>query len=151
MGLLKKIVRERLSSYELQFDNWEEALKGACRKLITEKYIDTRYVEAIIANVKKYGAYIIIAPGIAMPHSVEGAQGVFKTGISFMKVETPVYFDKNDSDKYATLFFTLASENHDEHIKNMTKLTELLTDSDSINALFKATCDDDLLRIDEKL
>ena len=151
MGLLKRIAEAKLSSYALEFEDWEKALRGACQKLIAEGYIDDRYVQAIIGNVKKYGPYIIIAPGIAMPHSAEKSEGVFKTAVSFMKVEKPVYFDKNDSDKYAHLFFTLASENHDEHSKNMTDLTALLTNSDIINDLLKVTCDDDLLKIDEKL
>jgi len=53
MGLLKRIAEAKLSSYALEFGDWEKALRGACQKLIAEGYIDDRYVQAIIGNEKK--------------------------------------------------------------------------------------------------
>lgn len=53
----------------------------------------------IITCVEKYGPYIIIMPGVAMPHAQEFGTGVKKISISFMKVNQPVYFDLEEEEK----------------------------------------------------
>jgi len=47
-----------------------------------------------------------------------------------MKLEEPVTFDPEDPDKTATLFFTLASCDHDKHLDNMSRLSEMLCNED---------------------
>jgi len=86
-----------------------------------------------------------------MPHAQQGAVGVFKTEIGFMKVEKSVVFDENDPDKYATLFFTLASVNPTEHLANMSQLAEMLGDDDLLQDLMdNVHNEEDLLRIADK-
>ncbi len=85
-----------------------------------------------------------------MPHSQEGAEGVHKTTIAFMKLEKPVSFDAEDPEKDAQLFFTLASCNPDQHLNNMSRLSELLGNEEVIAELKKAKDSEDLLRIQER-
>ena len=108
------------------------------------------YVEAVINCVKKYGPYIIIAPNIAMPHSTEGAEGVNETAICFMKVEEPVHFDPEDPEKDARLFFVLASADHEKHLENMMRLSEMLMNEELVEELLEAKSKEDLLAIDKK-
>jgi len=82
-----------------------------------------------------------------MPHSQENARGVHKTAIGFMKLEKPVSFEPEDPDKDARLFFTLASCNPDQHLNNMTRLSELLMNEDVITALLGAEGPEDLIKI----
>ena len=85
-----------------------------------------------------------------MPHSTENAEGVIKTGIGFMKVETPVVFDADDREKDARLFFTLVSSNHDEHLNNMVELSNMLTDDDLVLGLLNVKNDEDLAQLAQK-
>lgn len=148
--LLEDFVNRKLTSFQTSFDSWQDAIRGSGENLIKQGYIDDRYVQAVIACVEKYGPYIVIAPDIAMPHSTEKADGVYKTAISFMKVETPVVFDPNDSEKNARLFFMLAAEDHEAHLKNMMELSEMLMNEDLVSDLLKAKNDNDLLAIANK-
>lgn len=150
MGLLRKIYDDKVTCYYDKFDNWKEALKGCGVPLIKEGFASEDYIQAIIECVEKYGPYIVIAPNIAMPHSTENAKGALKTGIGFMKVESPVQFDKNDREKDARLFFTLVSVNHEEHLDNMMKLSETLMNEEVIEDLLKVKNDDDFLKVVEK-
>ena len=100
--------------------------------------------------VRKYGPYIVIMPKIAMPHSQEGAVGVNKTAIGFMKLEKPVSFDPNDPEKDAQLFFTLASCNPEQHLNNMMRLSEMLMNEELVAELLEAKGPEDLLRLQEK-
>ena len=143
--LLKELVEKKLTCYEQSFADWKEAIRANGQPLIREGYIEDAYLDAVIACVEKYGPYIVIAPNIAMPHSTEGAPGVLKTGIGFMKVEQPVHFDPNDPEKDARLFFMLASNDSDAHLNNMMQLADMLSNDDLVNDLLEAKNDEDVL------
>lgn len=145
--LIKELVYKKRVCFHNSFDNWEDAIKAACYPLIVDRSIDNQYVDAIIENIYKFGPYIVFAPNIAMPHCQEGAKGVYQTAISFMKVEEPVSFEKGNSEKDAKLFFVLASENSEKHLKNMQNLMEVLMDEDILNGLLEAKNEEDLLRL----
>ena len=148
--LLQEILDNHLTSYHQEFPTWQDAIKGCGETLIEQGFIDNCYVEAIIKCVTEYGPYIVICPNVAMPHSTLGAEGVYKTGIGFMKVEKPVAFDDNDREKDARLFFTLAAVNHDQHLNNMMQLAELLMNEEVVNDLVEIQNDDDLRKVIEK-
>ena len=61
-----------------------------------------------------------------------------------------VYFDENDPEKEACLFFTLASCNADMHMDNIAKLSEMLMNDELVEELGKVTGPEDLLRLHEK-
>ncbi len=148
--MLREFVEKGRTSFHQHFDTWEEAIAASCEPIIREGVIEPVYVEAVINCVKKYGPYIIIAPNIAMPHSTEGAAGVNDTAICFMKVEEPVHFDENDPEKDARLFFVLAAKDHDQHLENMMRLSEMLMNDDLVEELLTASSNEDLLAIDTK-
>lgn len=148
--LLKELVEKNRVGFYEKFDSWEEAIKASCKPLLEDNSIEDVYVDSMIDCVKKYGPYIVLAPNIAMPHSQECAEGVNNTAISFMKVEQPVEFEKGNPEKNAQLFFTLASNNHEKHLENMSKLAIVLANEDIVKELLQAQTEEDLLKIEEK-
>ena len=131
-------------------DSWQEAIRLSCKSIEQDGTVDNSYAEEIIECVMKYGPYIVLMPEVAMPHSQEGAKGVHKTAIAFMKVKHRVSFDDSDPEKSARLFFTLASCNPDQHLENMTKLSELLMNEALVKELLKAETVKDLLELQKK-
>lgn len=148
--ILKDLAELNRVSFHEKFDNWEDAIFAASQPLIDEGAIEPIYVEAMIESVKKYGPYIVLAPHIAMPHSQEGAAGVNKTAICFMKVEQPVSFEEGDDEKDAELFFVLASENNEQHMKNMQDLVEVLSIDDFTEKMLLVKNVEDLLALDKE-
>jgi len=148
--LLKELVEQKRVCFHQSFHTWESAVIASCQPLIEDGSIEYDYIDAIIECVNKYGPYIVLAPEIAMPHSQEGAKGVNDTAISFMKVEEPVHFEKDNPIKDARLFFVLASKNHDIHLDNMKKLAELLLDEEIVNDLLGVKDEEGLLELDKK-
>ena len=96
--------------------NWEEAIRISCDNLIEKEIINQIYVDEVVAAVHKYGPYIVIVPGVAMPQSTDKSEGVFGTAIAFTKFKEKIYFEAGNEEKQAKLFFTLAAKNPDEHI-----------------------------------
>lgn len=124
---------------EQQPQDWQEAIRLSCELLLKKEIINQAYVTEIIECVSKYGPYIVIVPGVAMPHSSEDSEGVFGTAISFTKMKEDVIFDENDPEKNASLFFTLAAQNSEEHMANIANLSEMLMTDGLIEALQDTT------------
>ena len=49
--------------------DWEEAIRLSGEILKQNELITDQYVDQVINDVKEYGPYIVIVPGVAMPHS----------------------------------------------------------------------------------
>ncbi|VEI48224.1 PTS system enzyme II-A permease [Actinobacillus equuli] len=57
--------------------DWKAAIKLGTDVLEKSGAIEPRYYTSIIENIEKMGPYIILAPGLAMPHS-RPEEGVIK-------------------------------------------------------------------------
>ena len=145
--MLRDFVENKHYKFAKEAPDWREAIRMSCESLEADGTVEKNYKEDIISCVEKHGPYIVIMPEVALPHSQEGAAGVNRTAIGFMKLEKPVSFDEKDPEKDARLFFTLASCNPDQHLNNMMKLSEMLMNEDVVKELLKAETPEDLLEI----
>lgn len=148
--MFKELVEKKCFCFHDSFTDWETSIHASCQPLLDIGVIEECYVDAIISCIHKYGPYIVLAPNIAMPHSTQGAQGVHGTQISFMRVANPVSFEDGNPDKEARIYFVLASINHQEHMKQMMQLADLLANNELVQACIDAENINDLLAIDEK-
>ncbi|QER66530.1 PTS sugar transporter subunit IIA [Paucilactobacillus nenjiangensis] len=121
--------------YKDQPKDWRDSLKISSENLVSKDIITEEYVNEIINNVETNGAYIVIVPGVVMPHALATGPGVLDTGISFSKFEEPVSFEKDNPEKQGKLFFTLAAKDEEQHLKNIQDLMELLLTEGMIEAL----------------
>ncbi len=148
--MLQELVQMDRYQFCDRMENWQEALRISCRPLIKDGIVDETYGEELIQNVNKYGPYIVLAPGVAIPHAMEGAKGAKGTGVSFMKVNEPVQFDPEDPEKYAVIFFTLAATDSEAHLKNMGRLCKILSNEELLGELINATSPEDLILLHNK-
>ncbi|MDY5271412.1 PTS sugar transporter subunit IIA [Tractidigestivibacter sp.] len=148
--LLKEIVEKRRYAFTEGPLDWRQALRECCKPLEEEGLVDPVYADVIIKNVEKHGPYIVLVPGVAMPHTTENAQGCNGTGIGFMRCAQPVHFDEegHSPEKDAQIFFTLCSTNQAEHFQNMQRLMAVLTNDEAVEKLKSAITAEDLLAID---
>ena len=148
--MLREFVESKHYKFAEGAKDWKDAIRMSCEPLEADGTVEDNYKEDIIKCVEKYGPYIVIVPNVAMPHSQEGAEGVTKTAVSFMKLETPVSFEPGDPEKDAQLFFTLASCNPEQHLDNMSRLSEMLMNEELLEALKKARTPEDLLELQKR-
>lgn len=97
--------------------NWEEAIRISGEIMKKNNLVTDEYIDQVIADVKKYGPYIVIVPGVAMPHSSAENSGVLGTGIGFTIMPNTVSFEEGNPEKDARLFFMLAAKDHDTHFQ----------------------------------
>lgn len=127
--------------------NWEDAVILSCQTLLEKEIITQQYVDEIVECVQKYGPYIVIVPGVAMPHSSEDSQGVLGTAISFTKMSKDVVFEEGNAEKNARLFFTLAAKDSEAHVENISKLSEMLMTDGIIDALMTVETMEDYQKV----
>lgn len=148
--LLREIVEKKHCKFIESAVDWQDSIRQCCKPLEADGTITDGYAQEIIDCVKKYGSYIVIIPGFALPHAMENSVCANGTAIGFMKVETPVSFCDNEPDKSATVFFTLASVDSIQHLENMRKLFRLLTNEELCADLLNVSSEEDLLKLADK-
>ncbi|PYZ93882.1 transcriptional regulator [Salipaludibacillus keqinensis] len=122
---------------------WEESIKVAAEPLLNNGNIDESYIEDMISNVHKFGPYIVIVPGFAMPHAQNNG-GVNKNGVSLLKLENPVFYPE---DKEVNIVMVLAATDSDGHLDLISDLSAVLADEDIKKSLENAKSKDEILSI----
>ncbi|MGM0330215.1 PTS system, ascorbate-specific IIA component [Enterococcus sp. AZ084] len=149
VNMLRYFYENGLVNYvETTIADWRMAIEESSRHLLEKRIIDHVYVEEMIRSIEEHGAYILIAPHVAMPHAMQGGSNVFGTAISFTKMKVPVLFEEGGQS--ASLFFTLAAKEPDQHLKNIQSLSELLMQDGLIEALLATETIEDYQVIMEK-
>lgn len=132
--MLKDAVKGRVNIVE-NVKDWKEAIILAAKPLVEDGSVKNSYIDAMIANVEKFGTYIVIAPKVAMPHS-RPEDGVNKNCVSMLKINKGIGFEGEEEKVY--IFFVLGAVNSDSHIETLMELMELIEDEEKIDEIIKA-------------
>mgnify|MGYP000959602545 CR=1 FL=1 len=117
--------------------DWEEAVRIGAGMLVEQGCAKQSYV------VKELGPYIVIADGIAMPHT-RPEQGAIGIGCSLITLDQPVKFDGDDSEvKVMICFSAVDSESHMDILKMIVEFVE----RGLIDDIAKATTYEELLEV----
>ena len=101
--------------------SWKEAIKVGTDLLVKAGTIEPSYYDHIISNIEKMGPYIILAPGLAMPHA-RPEEGVIKTSFALVTLKDPVTFEGEDEP--VSVFITLAGSDSDRHMEGLIEITQ---------------------------
>lgn len=129
-------------------DSWQQAVRLSCESLVDSGAVDSDYAEQVIACVEKYGPYIVVLPGLAIPHCNEGNPCVHRSTIAFAKFREEVFFPFPDDERSASVFFALAAADPDTHLDNMKQLFDILSEEEVLRQVQEAETVEDLLKID---
>lgn len=141
--MLKDLLTENTIKLKVDASDWEDAVRKGGELLEKEGSIEHGYIDAMVNSVKEIGPYIVIAPGIAMPHARPEA-GTKKIGMSLMTLNNPVNFGNEDNDP-VTIVVCLCAIDHSTHLKAMAELVGLLGDDAKVEKIKAAERIDDIL------
>lgn len=134
--VLHELLKQETVQVVEQLTDWEEAVKVAANPLLATGAIESAYIDAMIENIKTLGPYVVIGPEVAIPHA-RPESGVNQVGMSFLKLNQPVYF-LNDEKYPVRLLFCIAAIDNTTHLKALSQLTKLLSDKNNIELLKNA-------------
>lgn len=102
--------------------DWIEALRIASESLIDNKCIETRYVDAMIDGIHKFGPYMILPNGYMMAHA-SLHDGVNQLSLSYTKFDHDISIDNKTFNK----LFILAPIDQSRHINIMKDLMSIFS------------------------
>lgn len=123
---MEMLFSENNTKFELDACSWEDAINQTVEMLESNGLAGKEYKKNIISDVKKYGSYIMISPGIVIPHT-RPERGAIKSGFALATVSNDVYFSDNLSSPIKILVAFTATDD-DDHIKMLTKIFKVIQD-----------------------
>ncbi len=146
--MLEKDIRSKVNIID-SIESWEKAIRLAAKPLLLDNSITENYARAMINNVRKYGAYIVINDTIALAHS-RPEDGVTRNCLSLLKVNNGIAFDENLDEK-VYLIFVLGAVSNRSHIDILLKLMEIIDNKEMTERLIEATSINTLVEILEEV
>lgn len=143
--MLIEVLNEDLIKTNAEIADRDEAVRESGRLLCRQGFAEEDYVEAMIENVRENGTYIVIAPGIAMPHARPEC-GAKKIGISLMTLKEPVVFGHKVNDP-VKIVIGLCAVDHQTHLTALSELVEILNDKEKIEMILRAESPAEIMNV----
>jgi transcriptional antiterminator/mannitol/fructose-specific phosphotransferase system IIA component (Ntr-type) len=143
--MLKDLLCPDVIRLNIVCNDWNEAVKAGTNMLLERGCIDNSYEKAIINNFKKFGPYMVVAPGIALCHA-RPEDGVKKLSMSLITLKDPIKFGSEMNDP-VKLIITLAAVDNDSHLRALSQLMELLMNSEDLKAVQNAKNREEVINI----
>jgi PTS system ascorbate-specific IIA component len=144
MGFIDYVLNAGSVAARIAARDWEEAIFKGGDSLVRTGCCDERYLVAIVEKCREVGPYIVIAPGIAMPHGrpEEGAKG---TGYSLVTLSKPVDFGEPDNDPVDILIF-MAADSATTHVQEgVSQIADFCDNPELIDRLRACANDGEIL------
>jgi len=142
---LREMLRPALVTTLVSAADWEDAIRAVGRLLVADDAVEPRFIDAMIRVAKEFGPYIVVAPGIALPHA-RPEDGVKQASIAMITLAEPVNFGNEQNDP-VSLVIALAAVDNKQHIQSLAELASVLGEEDNVQRLRSARSADELLGI----
>lgn len=133
MASLSELLPPEAISLDVPAADWRAAVSRCGDALVASGATEPGYTQQMIDLVDELGAYIVIAPGIALAHA-RPSGSVRRVGFSWVRLVEPVRFGHPDNDP-VRLVVGLAAPDSGAHIEALATLAGLLMDGDRRAAL----------------
>ncbi|AAT88456.1 PTS ascorbate transporter subunit IIA [Leifsonia xyli subsp. xyli] len=117
--------------------DWREAVELAGAALARSGATQPGYTARMVQVIEEFGAYIVIAPGLALAHARPGLD-VNADGLAVVTLAEPVAFGHPHNDPVSVII-GLAVSTPDAHVTSVAELANVFNDPDSIPALADAS------------
>jgi mannitol/fructose-specific phosphotransferase system IIA component (Ntr-type) len=146
MGFTDYLIREKAIVCRMEAHNWEEAVLKGGEILISKGLATPAYLASIVEKCRDNGPYIVIAPGIAMPHA-RPEEGALALGYALVTLKTPVVFQDPDNDPISLLIYLTAPDMKSHTEEAVSQVADLCDDEKLIKALMRAEKKEKILMI----
>jgi PTS system ascorbate-specific IIA component len=118
-------------------DDWRAAVREAGRALTRSGSTRSEYADRMIAVIEEFGAYVVIAPGLALAHARPGAD-VKSEGLAVVTLAQPVPFGHPHNDPVRVVV-GLAVSNAEDHVAFVARLANAFNDNRVVGRVARST------------
>lgn len=137
-GAKNYMLKDLLTADRIQFTDdkldWREAIRLASAPLIEDGSITQNYVRAMIDSIETTGPYIVLTPGVALPHA-RPSEGAKKLAMAMLCSRERIYFNE---EKYANLLIILSSVDGHSHINALVHLSDMFGEEETLEKFMEA-------------
>lgn len=135
--LLSDIVSEDIITLNLEANDWEAAIDASGKVLVEGQRVTQHYVDEIIRVARLTSPYFVIAPHVALPHTMP-EKGALSCSMGITTLKEPVVFGNKENDPVKYIFFLSALDN-ESHLPAMSVFLELMNQEAFYTMLDTAT------------
>ena len=132
VSLLQDLLSEDNVSFHYPAETWEDVIRHGGQLMVDAGFTEPTYTEAMIDVVRDMGPYIVLAPGLAMPHA-RPEMGAKQVGTALVTLEKTIDFGSPENDPVSVAVF-LCAPNKEEHIQLLTDIATLFEDEEFLDA-----------------
>lgn len=118
-------------------DDWRAAVREAGRALTRSGSTRSEYADRMIAVIEEFGAYVVIAPGLALAHARPGVD-VKSEGLAVVTLAEPVPFGHPHNDPVRVVV-GLAVSNAEDHVAFVARLANAFNDNRVVGQVARST------------
>lgn len=138
-------LNQNLILLDVEAASAEEAIRKAGALLVEEGKVEDRYVDAMVKGFQDVGPYIVLAPGIAIPHA-RPEHGALEQSVSLIRLKTPVEFGHPTNDP-VQLVCAISGTDPTSHIGMLQSLAAVLGDKSKLAAIMEAKTNEEIISI----
>lgn len=144
--MLSDILTKDVVALDVEGLETPEAVIEYCGKLLEKAgKIKHEYTQKMVEAFHTIGPYIVMAPGIAMPHARPSGD-VLEPCVCFVRLKQPVKFNHPSNDP-VKLVFALGGVAQDGHLDVLEAISGLLGNDDNLEKLEEITSYEELEKI----
>lgn len=132
--------------FQADCKDWRSAVAEAGNILVKQNCATPNYVDNIIKSIEEYGPYVVIADGIAIPHT-RPEDGALTKGCGLLTLKKSVFFDGNPTPVNVLISFSAVDK--DSHIDILQEVVGFINEG-LIEDIAHAKNFDEFLQITER-
>lgn len=138
-------ITHELIDLDVSAETAEDAIRKAGQLLVQTGKVEPNYVEAMIKGYQDVGPYIVLAPGIAIPHA-RPEHGVKEQCISVIRLEKEVVFGHPSNDP-VKLVCSIGGVDSTSHIGMLQALASILGNKEKLQVLLTTNNKEEFLSV----
>ena len=121
---------------------WQKSIYLTGESLIREGSVEERYLDRIVEQIAKYGAYMFLTDEVVLAHAGPD-DGVNHTDISLALFQQPILFPEGNKGR---LIFVLATEDQKKHLNILNDIFKVVSSQRYVNQLLNMKSPEEILR-----
>jgi len=142
---LRDVVRPEVIRIGVEAKTREDAIRAAGKVLVECGIAEERYTAAMLSVCDQLGPYIVLAPGVAIPHAAP-EEGALQVGLAVVVLARPVSFGHPENDPVHTII-GFASSDQSRHVEVLSALARVLADKSQCECIAHAQSVQDVLDV----
>lgn len=144
MNLKELLTSERVAT-NVKAETWEDAVRAVGQLMVDTGAVAESYIDGMIRTCKELGPYIVIAPGVALPHS-RPEDGVLKPCMAFISLDPPINFGNPENDP-VSLVIAFGAVDNQQHVDALRDMATILAEPTNLEALRAAKTKEQILQV----